>query len=61
MMNLLVEIHKVMKAMPNLRDRNFVAKHSKMAGGAGVHKDKDGPNAARSRQKQQWKKEAHHE
>lgn len=55
-MSLLNEIHKIMKHTPKLRDHNFVAKHAKR-GGAGVHKDKTGPNAPRVRQKQQWKKE----
>lgn len=55
-MSLLVEIHKIMKDAPKLRDRNFVAKHA-ARGGAGVHAEKTGPNAARARQKKQWKKE----
>jgi alcohol dehydrogenase class IV len=57
-MSLLQEVHKMMKnmEMPKLHDRNFVAKHAQRAG-AGVHKDKKGPNAPRHRQKQQWKRE----
>ena len=55
-MKLLVEIHKMIKDMPKERDRNFVAKHAKRSG-AGAHKDKEGPNAPRHRQKQQWKKD----
>ncbi len=59
-MSLLTEIHKIMKDMPKLRDRNFVAKFAKRAG-AGVHKDKTGPNAPRNRQKREWKKEIHND
>ncbi len=55
-MKLLIEIHKIAKELPKLRDRNFVAKHAKR-GGAGAHADKTGPHAPRSRQTQQWKKE----
>lgn len=55
-MSMLTEIHKIMKDMPNPHKRNFVAKHAKRSG-AGVHKDKTGSNAPRSRQKQQWKKQ----
>lgn len=46
----------MIKDMPKERDRNFVAKHAKRSG-AGAHKDKEGPNAPRHRQKQQWKKD----
>jgi hypothetical protein len=53
---MLTEIHKIMKDMPKVHDRNFVAKHAKRSG-AGVHKDKTGPHAPRVRQKQEWKKE----
>lgn len=55
-MKLLVEIHKMMKDAPKLRDHNFVAKHAKR-GGAGAHADKKGPHASRDRQKRQWKKD----
>lgn len=55
-MKLLIEIHKLSKDMPKAHDRNFVAKHAKRSG-AGAHKDKTGPNAARHRQKKQWKKD----
>lgn len=59
-MSMLTEIHKIMKDMPKARDRNFVAKHA-TRGGAGAHKDKDGPLAARVRQKRAWKKEVQQE
>lgn len=59
-MSLLQEVHKIMKDMPKLRDHNFVAKHAQRVG-AGVHKDKTGPNAPRHRQKREWKKEVHHD
>lgn len=59
-MSLLQEVHKIMKDMPKLHDRNYVAKHAQRVG-AGVHKDKTGPNAPRNRQKQAWKKEVHHD
>lgn len=59
-MSLLTEIYKMTKDMPKLRDHNFVAKHAPRAG-AGVHKDKTGPNAPRNRQKKEWKKEISHE
>lgn len=56
-MKLLVEIHKMTKDLPKVRDRNFVAKHAKR-GGAGAHADKTGQQASRARQRQEWKKEA---
>lgn len=61
-MNLLVEIHKLTKTttLPKVHDRNFVAKHMRSAG-AGVHRDKQGEHASRSRQKQAWKKEMHND
>ncbi len=61
-MNLLVEIYKLSKklAAPKAHDRNFVAKHTRSAG-AGVHRDKEGEHAVRTRQKQAWKKEIHND
>lgn len=59
-MSLLTEIYKIAKEMPKLHDRNFVAKHSQRVG-AGVHKDKTGPNAPRNKQKKEWKKEIHND
>jgi hypothetical protein len=59
-MSMLTEIHKIMKDMPKPHERNFVAKHAKK-GGAGVHKDKEGPLAPRVRQKRAWKKEIQQE
>lgn len=59
-MSLLQEVHKIMKDMPKLHDHNFVAKHAQRAG-AGAHKDKTGPKAARNRQKKEWKKDISHD
>lgn len=60
-MSLLAEIYKIgKKKAPKVRDHNFVAKHAQSSG-AGVHADKNGPRAPRSKQKQEWKKEIHND
>lgn len=52
-------LNEIKKLPAKLKTRNFVAKHARtMTGGAGRHEDKKGKNAARNRQKTEWKRDA---